>query len=448
MTLAIPHMIAEKLKNINQQIDTKDTLVVSGKVTQIIGLKIEAVGITGSVGTLCKIISNQDHETLAEIIGFSEKNIYLMSLSDIQGITQGSIVIPLSEKNEIFISSSLLGRVVDATLNPIDGGGPLERSEKYSLRSKPINPLDRSKIIQPLDVGIRAINSLFTICKGQRLGIFAGSGVGKSVLLGMMTKFTKADVVVVGLVGERGREVKEFIDEILGKEGLKKAVVIASPSDTSPLLRMKAASLATTIAEYYRDKGCDVLLLMDSLTRYAQAQREISLSLGELPATKGYTPSVFTKLSQLVERSGNGIQDVGSITAFYTVLIEGDDMNEPIADHVRSILDGHILLSRELADAAHYPSIDIEKSISRVMNNVVDKMHLAHANKFKNLYSTYQKNKELINMGMYQAGADKALDEAILMKDKFNDLLLQDFHEPADYKSSLQKLYNLGFSHE
>jgi flagellum-specific ATP synthase len=440
--------IIEQLEGIAANISGKQTIIASGKVIQIIGMKIEVAGITATIGTTCLIHCADQEDVIAEVIGFSDKLLYLMAYSGVSGIRQGDTVTLVNEMHSLKLGLALLGRVIDADGKPIDGLGNISASESYSLQAKTINPLHRKKIDMPLDVGIRSINSLCTICKGQRLGIFAGSGVGKSVLLGMMTKFTNADVVVVALVGERGREVKEFIEEILGKEGLKKAIVVASPSDTSPLMRVKGASLATTIAEYFRDKGADVLLLMDSLTRYAQAQREISLSLGELPATKGYTPSVFAKLAQLVERTGNGGENQGSITALYSVLMEADDVNEPIADHVRSLLDGHIVLSRELADQAHYPAIDIEKSISRVMNNVVDKHQLEQANRFKNFYSIYQKNKELINIGMYQSGADKNLDQAILLRDKLNMFLKQDFNEQVDYKSSLQALNNLGLTSE
>jgi len=374
------------------------------------------------------------------VIGFADNVTYLMPIGETHGIKQGTPVVPLLKAYSARVGMSLLGRVLDASGNPIDNKGDIEADEYYSLTSKLINPLQRKRITESLDVGIRVINALFTVGKGQRLGIFAGSGVGKSVLLGMMTKYTRADIVVVGLIGERGREVKEFIEEILGEEGLKRAVVVASPADTSPLMRANGAALATTIAEYYRDKGFDVLLITDSLTRYAHAQREISLAAGELPASKGYTPSVFAKLSQLVERSGNGTDTQGSITAFYTVLVEGDDQHDPVADNARAILDGHIVLSRQLADSGHYPAVDIEKSISRVMPSVIDEAQLIVSGKLKQLYSAYMRNREVINIGMYQRGADHVVDEAIQRKDMIENFLRQGMNEASDMRESLERL--------
>lgn len=432
--------IKSQLLRSSAVISQNKSVTISGTITRITGTKIEASGLSECLGTACLIKVSDTHAIHAEVIGFANDITYLMALEDINGIKQGTPVIPISKAQTAHVGMSLLGRVIDAAGHPIDNNGPIVCDETYSLIPKSINPLHRRRIAEPLDVGIRAINALITVGKGQRIGIFAGSGVGKSVLLGMMTRFTKADVVVVGLIGERGREVKEFIEESLGAEGLAKSVVIASPADTSPLMRLNGGALATTIAEYYRDKGLDVLLIVDSLTRYAQAQREISLSIGELPATKGFTPSVFAKLSQLVERSGNGINDQGSITAFYTVLVENDDMNDPIGDHARSILDGHIVLSRQLAEIGHYPAIDIEKSISRVMPSVVDDSQLKMALRFKKLYSSYQRNRELVNVGMYQHGADKILDEAIRYKDVMEAYLKQDTVQPAEFEESLHIL--------
>lgn len=436
--------INKHFKQISQSIETNSSLTVAGTVIRITGMKIEAGGMSVPVGTVCKILVTDAHWVNAEVIGFSENVTYLMATEHVDGIKQGTIVIPLSKTRHANVGMSLLGRVLDANGNPMDGGGSIDADESYPLTSQPINPLARTKITQTLDVGVRAINALLTVSKGQRLGIFAGSGVGKSVLLGMMTRFTSADVVVVGLIGERGREVKEFIEEILGANGLSKSIVVASPADTSPLTRVNGAILATTIAEYYRDKGLDVLLIVDSLTRFAQAQREISLSVGELPATKGFTPSVFAKISQLVERSGNGANGKGSITAFYTVLVEGNDHhNDPVADHVRSVLDGHIILSQQLADSGHYPAIDIEKSISRVMTAVVDKKQIKYANQFKKLYSAYTQNRDLINVGMYQQGTDATLDEAIRNKDQLEAFLQQAMDECCNMQESLNKLYGL-----
>jgi flagellum-specific ATP synthase len=309
-----------------------------------------------------------------------------------------------------------------------------------SLTGKSINPLSRAPILEPLDVGVGAINALLTVGRGQRMGLFAGSGVGKSVLLGMMTRYTNADVIVVGLIGERGREVKEFVQNILGEAGLSRSVVIATPADTSPLMRLHGAMLATSVAEHFRDQGKQVLLLMDSLTRFAQAQREIALAIGEPPATKGYPPSVFAKLPQLVERAGNGKVGGGSITAFYTVLTEGDDQNDPIADAARAILDGHLVLSRELAEAGHYPAIDVEASISRAMTEIVNPEHEQAARRFRQIYSTYRQNRDLISVGAYQAGSDPRIDEAVVMYPQLNNFLQQNIHQQISWAESLTGL--------
>ena len=432
--------VKQYFKSIEDEVEEYSSVALAGSITQITGMKIEATGISAPIGTLCEVLVSDTLKVNAEVIGFSNNTTYLMATESIDGIKQGTRVMPVTHKRRTKVGMALLGRVLDAEGTPIDGRGPIETNEYYPLNTRPINPLIRKKIFEPLDVGIRAINALLTVGKGQRIGIFAGSGVGKSVLLGMMTHFTNANIVVVGLVGERGREVKEFIEENLGQVGLAKSVVVAAPADTSPLMRVNCAVLATTIAEYYRDQGYDVLLIVDSLTRYAQAQREISLSVGELPATKGYTPSVFAKLSQLVERSGNSSEDKGSITAFYTVLVEGDDQSEPIADHTRSILDGHIVLSRHLAESGHYPAIDVEQSISRVMTAIVNESQLTYSNKFKQLYGAYSQNKDLINVGMYQPGSDKTVDEAIHYKDAMKNFLVQRISEPATMPDSLRQL--------
>ncbi len=424
-------------------VEKNASVVIAGKVIRVSGMKIEAAGLSVPLNTMCEIILSESKTIQAEVIGFADHITYLMATDNINGINQGALVIPSLKSCHARVGMQLLGRVIDGSGNPIDGRGPIESTEYYPLVSQSINPLMRQKISEPLDVGIRAINGLLTVGKGQRVGIFAGSGVGKSVLLGMMTRFTSADVVVVGLIGERGREVKEFIEENLGENGLGKSIVVAAPADTSPLMRVNGAILATTIAEYYRDQGLDVLLIVDSLTRFAQSQREISLSVGEMPATKGFTPSVFAKISQLVERSGNGLNGCGSITAFYTVLIEGDDYNDPIADHVRSVLDGHIFLSRDLAGAGHYPAIDIENSISRVMISVVNEQQIFCANKFKKMYSAYLQNKELINVGMYQLGSDKTIDEAIRYKSALEYYLKQTINESHNMNDSTHQLLQL-----
>jgi flagellum-specific ATP synthase len=346
----------------------------------------------------------------------------------------------MHEHHGIPVGMELLGRVIDGVGKPLDGLGDINCKQTTNLSSARLNPMARKPIKQPLDVGVRSINSVLTVGQGQRMGLFAGSGVGKSVLMGMKTRGTTADVVVVGLIGERGREVKEFIDDILGEEGRQRAVVVAAPADASPLMRLKGCDTTLTIAEYFRDQGLNVLLLMDSLTRYAQAQREIALAIGEPPATKGYPPSVFAKLPRLVERAGNGGEGQGSITAFFTVLTEGDDLQDPIADAARAILDGHIVLSRELADSGHYPAVDIEKSISRVMPAVTSEGHQQLARQLKSLNASYQQNQDLIAIGAYQRGADKRIDLAIAMKPHMDQFLQQEMKEVVAYDESLTRM--------
>ena len=376
-----------KVDNLNNRV------AVAGKLTRVVGLTLEAVGCRAAVGSLCHI-ETLDGVLEAEVVGFAGDKLYLMPSEQLKGVIPGAKVTPLSEEHGIPVGMSLLGRVIDGVGTPLDGLGDIMTADTARYTTQRLNPLARRAITQPMDVGVRAINAMLTVGQGQRMGLFAGSGVGKSVLLGMMTRGTTADVVVVGLIGERGREVKEFIEEILGAEGRERAVVVAAPADASPLMRLKGCETALTIAEYFRDQGLNVLLLMDSLTRYAQAQREIALAVGEPPATKGYPPSVFAKLPALVERAGNGGEGQGSITAFFTVLTEGDDLQDPIADASRAILDGHIVLSRELADSGHYPAIDIEKSISRVMPMVTSDEHLMMARTLKQFYSLYQQNRD------------------------------------------------------
>ncbi|NRA60068.1 MAG: flagellar protein export ATPase FliI [Psychrobium sp.] len=417
--------------------------VVSGKLKRVVGLTMEATGCIAPVGSQCSVETLNGNIT-AEVVGFSDDILYLMPSEEVQGVMPGAKVVPLLQQKGLPVGLELLGRVIDGVGKPLDGLGPIKASKYVSGKAKPINPLARRPIEQPLDVGIRAINTMLTVGKGQRMGLFAGSGVGKSVLLGMMTRGTSADVIVVGLVGERGREVKEFIEEILGVEGRKRSVVVAAPADTSPLMRLKACETAVTIAEYFRDQGMEVLLLMDSLTRFAQAQREIALAIGEPPATKGYPPSVFAKLPQLVERAGNGSGSQGSITAFYTVLTEGDDLQDPIADASRAILDGHIVLSRKLAESGHYPAIDIEASISRVMPMVVSEQHLNYARLVKQNYSLYQQNKDLIAIGAYVAGADPKVDKAIQFYPVIEAFCQQTMKESHPYDEALTALTQLG----
>lgn len=432
-----------KLKTYSERLKEPPELIVEGKLSRMVGLTLEAEGCRAAIGSLCQVETKPGKNIGAEVVGFSEGKIFLMPTGKTQGLEPGSRVIPLGKNSLAKVGFSLLGRVLDGAGNPLDDKGPLKTDTKTSLDGEPINPLSRKPIREPLDVGVRAINSMLAVGRGQRLGLFAGTGVGKSVLLGMMTKFTNADVVIVGLIGERGREVNEFVLKILGEEGMKRAVVVASPADDSPLMRVHGAMLATSIAEYFRDQGLDVLLLMDSLTRYAQAHREIALAINEPPATKGYPPSVFAKLPHLVERAGNGDKNGGSITAFYTVLAEGDDNNDPIADAARGVLDGHIVLSRRLAESGHFPAIDIEASISRVMPDIATPEHIKTANSLRRLYSLYQQNKDLISVGAYQAGTDPKIDEAIAKNAEISAFLQQNMDEAVDISTSLAELNTL-----
>lgn len=416
------------------------SLVVEGRLTRMVGLTLEAVGCQAAVGSRCLIVNPDQSSIEAEVVGFAGEHLYLMPTGDIQGLAPNARVIPTHEVCSAPVGHALLGRVLDGAGRALDDKGPLHVGARMPLTGRPINPLSRAPIREPLDVGVRAINALLTVGRGQRMGLFAGSGVGKSVLLSMMTRYTNADVVVVGLVGERGREVVEFVQNNLGEEGLARSVVVATPADTPPLMRMHGAMLATSIAEYFRDQGLQVLLLMDSLTRFAQAQREIALAIGEPPATKGYPPSVFARLPHLVERAGNGAVGGGSITAFYTVLAEGDDQNDPIADAARAILDGHVVLSRELAESGHYPAIDIEASISRVMTEISDEKHLLAARRCKQIFSTYRKNRDLINVGAYQPGSDPRVDEAIALYPAIQNFLQQNLREQVSLVESLDDL--------
>ncbi len=418
-------------------------LVVEGKLIRMVGLTLEAEGCRAPIGSLCRVVTKSGKQIKAEVVGFSGSRIYLMPTAHTEGLEPGCRVIPMGEDSLANVGFELLGRVLDGAGNPLDDKGELETRDRISLNGKNINPLSRKPIRESLDVGVRAINSLLSVGRGQRMGLFAGTGVGKSVLLGMMTKYTSADVVVVGLIGERGREVNEFVLKILGEEGLSRSVVVASPADDSPLMRVHGALLATSIAEFFRDQGLNVLLLMDSLTRYAQAQREIALAINEPPATKGYPPSVFAKLPHLVERAGNSDNAVGSITAFYTVLVEGDDTNDPVADAARGVLDGHVVLSRSLAEAGHFPAIDIEASISRVMVDIVEQDHLNSAKSLRQLYSLYEQNKDLINVGAYQAGSNPGLDQAISKQPYIKEFLQQDMNAAVNFEQSKQDLNSL-----
>ena len=436
------HQLRNKLAQHQQKIHPF-VVEASGQLVRVVGLTLEATGCRAAVGSLCAI-ETLSGNLVAEVIGFDDQLLYLMPIEELRGVLPGAKVTPLGEQSGLNVGLSLLGRVLDGSGQPIDGLGNLKTDQKASNHVAAINPLARRAISEPLDVGVRAINAMLTVGKGQRMGLFAGSGVGKSVLLGMMTRGTNADIIVVGLVGERGREVKEFIEEILGPEGRARSVVVAAPADTSPLMRLRACETSTRIAEYFRDLGYNVLLLMDSLTRYAQAQREIALAVGEPPATKGYPPSVFAKLPKLVERAGNGGGKQGSITAFYTVLTEGDDLQDPIADASRAILDGHIVLSRSLADSGHYPAIDIEASISRVAPMVITPEHLEAMRKVKQVYSLYQQNKDLISIGAYSQGSDPRIDNAIRLQPAMNAFLRQTMKDSVTFESSTLILGQMG----
>jgi len=432
--------LSDYLSQHKSKLSDVNSIVVEGRLTRMIGMTLEAVGCNVNIGERCQVETNSGQLEDAEVVGFSDDKIYLMPIGGIHGLGPGARVIPTNRSAEIPVGDSLLGRVLDGQGKPIDGKGPLHCLQTRPLAAKHINPLDRKPVEQPLDVGVRSINSILTVGRGQRMGLMAGSGVGKSVLLGMMTRFTEAEIIVVGLIGERGREVKEFIEHILGEQGLSRAVVVAVPADNSPLMRIQGAMTATTIAEYFRDQGKDVLLLMDSLTRFCQAQREVALAIGEPPATKGYPPSVFARLPELVERAGNGSLDGGSITAFYTVLAEGDDQQDPIVDASRAILDGHVVLSRELADSGHYPAIDIEGSVSRVINQITSESHRDAIGQLKYLYSSYQQNKDLITVGAYQKGSDPLIDDAIDSMPHIRAFLCQNLNDKVDMQASIDEL--------
>ena len=422
----------------------------SGKLIRVSGLIMEAVGLRLPLGAHCWVEQTGiEHRAEAEVVGFSGDHLLLMPLGETDGLLPGALVWTDSGstradagEHDVPVGPALLGRVVDARGRPLDADSLPDETEYARRSASAINPLSRKPIQDVLDVGIRAINGLLTVGRGQRLGLFAGSGVGKSVLLGMMARFTEADVIVVGLIGERGREVKDFIDNILG-DGLSRAVVVAAPADVSPLLRMQGADYATRIAEDFRDRGNNVLLIMDSLTRYAMAKREIALAVGEPPATKGYPPSVFARLPALVERAGNSAHGGGSITAFYTVLTEGDDLQDPIADSARAILDGHIVLSRSLAESGYYPAIDVESSISRVMTALIEQSHQDSLHYFKRLYSRYMQTRELLALGEYRRGEDAELDTAVDLEPAMRRYLRQSTHEHSSFTEAKQHLLAL-----
>ncbi|GMW06307.1 MAG: flagellar protein export ATPase FliI [Gammaproteobacteria bacterium] len=415
-------------------------VTVEGKLARAAGMTLEATGCEAALGARCLIEGHGGSRIEAEVVGFSGDRLYLMPTGALSGVMPNARVIPTRTVAQVPVGFSMLGRVIDGAGNPLDGRGPVLPDARVPLEGRPVNPLLRRPIVEPLDVGVRTMNALFTAGRGQRLGLFAGSGIGKSSLLAMMTRFTSADVIVVGLIGERGREVKEFVEDNLGAEGLARAVVVATPADCSPLLRLHGAWMATAIAEHFRDQGQQVLLLMDSLTRFAQAQREIGLAIGEPPATKGYPPSVFARLPQLIERAGTGTSGNGSITAFYTVLAEGDDENDPIVDAARAVLDGHIMLSREIAESGIYPPIDPEASISRSMNRICAPQHLRAAQRFREIHAYYQRHRDLITVGAYRSGSDPQLDRAVRLWPRIEAFMAQAMNEPVSMESAVAEL--------
>ncbi|HRF55055.1 MAG TPA: flagellar protein export ATPase FliI [Aquimonas sp.] len=414
-----------------------------GVLKRVVGLTIEAVGCEMPLGANAHIETHDGEWVDAEVVGFAGDRTFLMPSTEVQGLLPNARVVPKSGEGLVAVGDALLGRVIDGEGVPLDGRGELRLDAATKLLGTPINPLQREPIHQSLDVGVRAINALIPIGRGQRVGLFAGSGVGKSTLLGMMTRYTSADVVVVGLIGERGREVRDFVENTLGQMGLNRAVVVATPADRPPLARLHGAFRATAIAEYFRDQGKNVLLLMDSLTRFAQAQREIGLSVGEPPTTRGYPPSVFARLPQLVERAGNGSMGQGSITAFYTVLTEGDDVHEPISDASRAILDGHVVLSRAVAEGGRYPAIDVEASVSRVATDITDAKWRARIGEVRQMMSAYSSHKDLIAIGAYQKGSDPRVDDALRRWPALMRFLSQDVNDAADIASSRAALDEL-----
>ncbi|MCK5164473.1 MAG: FliI/YscN family ATPase [Desulfobacula sp.] len=420
-------------------VDRCVTMQPEGRISQVVGLIAQGDSLGMGIGSLCSIINDHGHEIKAEVVGFKKEKALFMPYGDIRGISLGARIIPIAATPLVGVSDQLLGRVIDGMGMPIDGKGEIEYTQEYNLYGKPIGPMEREPIKEPLDVGVAAINSMITLGKGQRVAIMSGSGVGKSVLMGMMTKHTSADVVVIGLIGERGREVKDFINDTLGEEGLKRAVVVAATSDSPPLVRIRGAYLATTIAEYFRDQGKDVLLMVDSITRFAMSSRDVGLAAGEPPTSRGYTPSFFVQIPILLERAGN-MENGGSITGIYTVLVEGDDLNDPVGDTVRSIVDGHIVLSRDLANKGHYPAIDILASISRVMRDVCQKDHVAVRDKAVSVLAAYSSAEDMITIGAYIDGSDPDVDEAKRLMPGIVQFLRQDMNRKLDMASSVDGL--------
>jgi flagellum-specific ATP synthase len=412
---------------------------MEGKIVKVAGIVAQANGPGMSIGSLCCIKNSSGQSMQAEVIGFNDKRVIVMPFGEMRGIEPGSRIVDINKNPSIKVGEAYLSRIVDGLGNPIDGKGSIQAKADYPIYGNVINPLKREIINDVVDVGVRSINAMHTLGKGQRIAIMAGSGVGKSVLMGMIARHAAADVIVIALIGERGREVREFIERNLGEEGLKKSVVVAATSDSPALVRIRGAHLATTVAEYFRDKGLDVILIMDSITRFAMSLREVGLAAGEPPSAKGYTPSVFIQIPKLLERTGN-VEKKGSITGIYTVLVEGDDMNEPIADTVRSIVDGHIVLSRDLAHKGHYPAVDVLRSISRVMYDIVEDDHLDMARKLVKVLATYREAEDLINIGAYIDGTDPQIDFAKKMIHKINSFLQQDINQSITFKESIVRL--------
>lgn len=435
--------LSERLNDAIASLDAIPVARVTGRLVKVNGLMLQAVGCRFKLEQRCMVETAEGSMIEAQVVGFDHNVAYLMPIRRLGGLFAGAKVVPLEGDSTVQMSNQWLGRVVNGLGEALDGGPELRGGERISLEANPINPLKRRPVDTPLDVGVKTINGLLTVGKGQRIGLMAGSGVGKSVLLGMISQNTQADVIVVGLIGERGREVREFIERNLTEEARQKAIIIAAPADESPLMRLRATLLCHRAAEYFRDKGKDVLMMMDSLTRYAMAQREISLSLGEPPASRGYPPSVFSVLPQLLERAGNSENQEGSLTAIYTVLAEGDDQQDPVVDSARAILDGHVVLSRQLAEQGHYPAIDVNASISRCMSSCTQEAHQTVANQFRQLYSNYLQVKELLPLGGYQPGQDPDLDRAVAMYPSLSAYLQQSAHESVSYEESLTQLATL-----
>jgi flagellum-specific ATP synthase len=435
-------MIGADLDKYSALLDQIDTIKYSGRVSKVIGLTIESIGPSVNIGEICEIFSTKNKSSIkAEVVGFKDNRVLMMPLGDMEGIGPGSNVVATGDTLRVPVGEGLLGRVIDGLGNPIDGKGSIKFDALYPVSSSPPNPLQRKRIKDVLPLGIKSIDGLLTCGKGQRIGIFSGSGVGKSTLLGMIARNTYADVNVIGLIGERGREVREFLENDLGEQGLERSVVVVATSDQPALVRLKSALLVTAIAEFFRDKGKDVMLMMDSLTRFAFAQREVGLAIGEPPVTRGYTPSVFAILPKLLERTGTSSE--GSITSLYAVLVDGDDMNEPIADTVRGILDGHIVLSRNLANKNHFPAIDVLASISRLMPNIVTEGHLNCARRIKDIIAVYRDAEDLISIGAYNKGSNTEIDRAIEKIEEINSFLKQGMYEKHDYDRTVEELMNL-----